>query len=474
MRTFISSRTPPPRVASLAVGLSAIAFGYILFRPVSHNLILYSVFCGLGLLAFLTILLLRPTLTREFVAISIVVGLLGVYGTIIGLANPGLVFTVLVFFVAPVLYFLCAAAATERAIFWFFRAAAASTIAIGVIILLFVWGEAGRIPQLVPEWLEQATGLGATFRGDASQARFYGLSSLTALGPMWAASLLIRRDALLPSWGLRFASAIAASGAALVSSRDAVVLVIVVAPVLGFLVHAVLRPRPFRRRFTLSPLVVSGLWFGAGIASIGAIFLAPRVAALGPVARAFESVQSFITGDSATASGDQSIRSLQAWKLLRAWQENPVFGAGFSARVPDYGRTSERPWVLELQYHLFLFNVGLVGVLFVAVLAWLAIVMLRRAASRAPALLPSLTVATVAGASMLIANATNPYLQAPGHVWALFLPLALANLMINRVTPDASASLGGAPERSKNPGGQSVSLQRSHAGVEPARGSDVE
>lgn len=473
MNMFTGSRTPPPSVASVAVGLSAIAFGYILFRPVSHNLILYSVFCGLGLLAFLTIVARRPTLTREFVAIAIVVGLLGVYGTVIGLGNPGLVFTVLVFFVAPVLYFLCAAAATERTIFWFFRAAAVSTIAIGVIILLFVWGEAGRIPQLVPGWLEQATGLGATFRGDASQARFYGLSSLTALGPMWAASLLVRRDALLPSWGLRLASAIAASGAALVSSRDAIVLVIVVAPALGILVHAALRPRPFRRKFTVSPLVMSCLWFGLGIASIGAIFLAPRVAALGPVARAFDSVQSFITGDSATASGDQSIRSLQALKLLRAWQENPVFGAGFGARVPEYGRTSERPWVLELQYHLFLFNVGLVGVLFVAVLACLTIVMLRRAASRAPALLPSLTVATVAGVSMLIANATNPYLQAPGHVWALFLPLALANIMSDRDRPGASVGIRGDRELVEN-FTETVSTHALHARVEPAHRSDVE
>lgn len=31
---------------------------------------------------------------------------------------------------------------------------------------------------------------------------------------------------------------------------------------------------------------------------------------------------------------------------------------------------------------------------------------------------------------MLIGNASNPYLQAPGHVWAIFLPVAVANLML--------------------------------------------
>ncbi|QEE60848.1 hypothetical protein FVA74_04085 [Salinibacterium sp. dk2585] len=402
-------------------------------------------FFGLGSLALLAIWVRRPAVSRELLAIAVVLGLLGVYGTLIGPGNPGLVFTVLVYFAAPVLYLLCAVATTQRMLFWFFRAASVSTIAIGVLILLFVGGEAERIPQLVPEWLEEATGLGATFGGGSSQARFYGLSSLAALGPMWAASLLVRQDDLLPRWGVRAVCALLAAGAAFVSSREAIVLVIVAAPLLGLIVNAVLRPRPVSTPVRLSPKLIVAFLATCSVASVLAITLAPRIAAFGPVVRALDSVRAFLTGPTGSGSVDQSIRSEQAWKLIQAWQQNPVFGAGFGARVPDYSRTSERPWVLELQYHLFLFNVGLVGVLFVGVLACLAAILLKRAAASAPALLPSLTVTSVAGLSMLIANATNPYLQAPGHVWALFLPLALANLMT--LTGRDTTAVAGLPPR---------------------------
>ena len=62
-------------------------------------------------------------------------------------------------------------------------------------------------------------------------------------------------------------------------------------------------------------------------------------------------------------TADQSIRADQITHLIDAWSRFPIFGAGFGARVPDYPRTSERPWVLELQYHVLAYHIGIIGLL---------------------------------------------------------------------------------------------------------------
>jgi len=417
--------------ALLTTAVVVLALGYVLFRPVSHNLILYGVFAMMGLLAVVSVTQRRPYLAPEFVALLLLAAGLALYGTLIGLGNPGLVYTLLVYFATPILYFTLAAAATERAVFWFFRVAAGATVAVSGLIILFVAGEAGIIAQLIPVWLEETTGLGATFARDSSQARSYGLSSLAALGPLWAGSLVTPRDALLPHWLTRVVCTTFAAGAALISSREAIVLVIIAAPLLALVIRASVRNRSARPG-QVRPQALALFSLIAAFGSALAIFVVPRFLGIGPVARALDAVSSFFTGRSSTSGADQSIRSDQAMQLLEAWARNPVFGAGFGARVPGYARTSERPWVLELQYHLFLFNAGLVGVLFAVTMAVCAILLLRRAARTAPDLLSTITVAGVVGTAMLIANATNPYLQAPGHAWAVFLPLAVANVFSRR------------------------------------------
>lgn len=430
---FVKRRSPASGAALMA---GTLALGYILFRPVSNNLVLYPVFIGLGLLAAIVIWRSRPHLANELLCIAFLIAGLGLYGTLIGLGNPGLPFTLLVYFAAPMLFLLCAFAATLQSIRWFIMIAAVATIAIATVMITYVAGEAEIMRQIIPAWLEDALGLGATFRGSASQARFYGLSSLAALGPLWAGSLFVRRDALLPHWSVRLLCAIAATSAAFISSRNAIVLVILLAPILTLVIRALLRPRPFRRS-EYSPRILAVGGTLAALASIALIFIGPTLLSLGPVVRAFQAVSSFFGARGSSSAVDQSIRSDQSFHLLAAWTANPVFGSGFGARVPGYDRTSERPWVLELQYHVFLYNVGLVGVVFVAALIVCVVIILRRTARAAPQLLSSLTIASVAAIAMVIANATNPYLQAPGHFWALFLPLALAQV-ISRADFDSS------------------------------------
>lgn len=421
------SPLPPAEVAAL---LSiTVLLGYVLFLPVSNNAVLYPVFALIGLLSSAAILRRRARSPRALIAVIVLALALGVIGTTVAVvrANDGLLFAFLVFFASPTLYALCAWGATARSVRWFLRVAAIATIAIALPLLFFVAGEAEIIPQLVPSWWVDLTGLGATFKGGASQARSFNLSSLAALGPLWAASLVVGRDQFLPHWSVRAVCAVAAAGAAFVSSRDAIVLVILVAPIVAIVVGRALRPHPAPS--VISPLRAALASAGGALLTVLMIPLLPAIIDFGPVSRALGAVGGFFRGSSTTASAVDNIRTDQAEALLRGWAMNPIIGSGFGARVPDYARTSERPWVLELQYHLLLFNVGLIGVLIVCGIAVCSAVLLRNAARSTPAILPTLTATTTTGIAMLMANATNPYLQAPGHMWALFLPLAVAVVM---------------------------------------------
>jgi hypothetical protein len=225
----------------------------------------------------------------------------------------------------------------------------------------------------------------------------------------------------------------------MISSRSAILIVIVAAPVVAIALRAIIRKRPFTPvRLRLRSV---GLAFAAGsLAVVVLALLAPRLQNFGPFATAFQAVSSFFTGTPSGVGADESIRSDQAAHLLRAWSMNPIFGSGFGSQIPGYARTSERPWVLELQYHLLLFNVGLLGITIAVAIGITAFVLIRKAILFAPQFEPTIIVSTTVAVSMLIANATNPYLQAPGHMWAIFLPLAVAHVILQSVPAHPSLS----------------------------------
>lgn len=90
-------------------------------------------------------------------------------------------------------------------------------------------------------------------------------------------------------------------------------------------------------------------------------------------------------------------------------------------------RSSARPWQYELQYHLLLFQTGLVGVAcYSAGILWMIGKAYKiSAADPGPGAFLIPTIAGLAG--VLIGNASNPYLQAYGALWMVFLPLAIIN-----------------------------------------------
>lgn len=421
------------RLVPIAV---AIGFGWIFFSPVSHNHLLYPLFAVLGIAALLAIIRRNPPIDLHLWAIAFLLAALALYGMIRGNGNPGLVFTLAVYVAAPMLYLMCSAAATLTLLRSVMTAAAVSTLAVSGLLLVYVAGEAGAIPQIVPGWLESATGLVATFRDGSTQARSWGLSSLAALGPIWLGSLLVRRDSVLPHWSLRVLCATAAIAAAVVSNRTAIVLVIGLAPVIAYVLILLLRDRRSRRLGRRTRLVWA---VGSASAAVAIAVAWPRLSSFGPIASVTDSIASFFGAESRSAETNQDIRSSQAWHLISAWQADPILGAGFGAHVPGYARTSEKPWVLELQYHYLLFTVGLIGISICLAVIITGLILVQRASQRRPELVPSLVATGTGAIAMLIANATNPYLQAPGHQWAVFLPLAIATVALRPHEADDAA-----------------------------------
>jgi len=429
-------------VAVTAAGVIIVAG--VMFRPVSNNAVLYSAFLLLGVIAAVGITVKRPRVPVEMYAIAYSVLAIAVYGILIGPANAGLPYTLLIWCLAPALWWVVSVATDLRALRWFFLAAAVVTIALAVTLLSFVAGEGGTIPQLVPQWAVDQLGLGATFSSGSTQARMYGLSSLAALGPAWFASVFIRRDAVLPHIALRIVCAVLAAVAAVVSNRTAIVAVIAVAPILllvTLLLLGVRAPEPRRLR---AGAVGAGAIGAAGALSLGA-YAFRNLEGWGPLGPTIDNFVSLFSGAATYDSADQSIRADQVSYLLEAWMRFPIVGAGFGARVPDYPRTSERPWVLELQYHLLAYHIGLVGLLALIAILVIGLLLVRRATATSPQLRSTMAVSVVTAMAMIIANSSNPYLQAPGHMWALFLPLAVACAVL---TSEASNRSGVWKDRS--------------------------
>lgn len=427
--------------AKTVAAVIAVAFGYVMFSPVAHNPLLYSLFFGIGLLSFVVIVRTNRHIDGHLLALVLLIGSMAAYGIAIGMGNPGLLFTIAVYLAAPGLYLLCVAAATFDALRYFVTAAVVATIVTSALLLVFVAGEAGPIPQIVPSWLRDFTGLVATFRDGGTQARSWGLSSLAALGPLWMGSLFLSRDRLLPPFLVRLTCAALSTAAAFVSNRNAILIVIVLAPFIAVVLGMILTAR-HARWFAIRAKVAAGWLLAAAIVLGGVLLLVQRLRGANPIANVVASVQSFFSGTS-TPGADESIRADQVYHLINAWSLNPIFGSGLGARVPNYARTSEMPWVLELQYHYTLFTLGLVGVAFLIAIGIVALALVRKAANVAPQLRSSFVAFSTGALAMVIANATNPYLQAPGHMWALFLPLALACVVLRggHTSPDPLADV---------------------------------
>jgi hypothetical protein len=426
-------------------------FGYVLARPVSNNQVLVPVLAAMGALAVGTILVTRRRLAGPLVPVAVATFLFAALGSSFGSSNPGFWSGVLVFAMAPLLYWLASVAADERMIRALLWTAAVVTVFIGFTIAAYAAQNTGSLPSILPSWLLDQTGAGFGAQeggGETSytEVRFYGLSTLVATGPMWIASLFTHRDALLPPIWLRALAAVAAAAGTLAGGRRALALVLILTPVLVWLIKLLVTRagvnRPPARGRALVLLAALTVVILAGVA--------PKALSGGVLEATWRSVSSYAMGTpfAGSTAADDQLRAYTEDRLLDGWAESPLTGHGFGATLQDFSRDYEEPWRWELQYHGLLFQTGLIGALVLVAGALMTLNAVIRAARARPDLTPSLLVVCTAAVAMLIGNATNPYLQAPGHVWSIFLPVALANLMLlNPHTPPAESADGPRPSR---------------------------
>lgn len=124
------------------------------------------------------------------------------------------------------------------------------------------------------------------------------------------------------------------------------------------------------------------------------------------------------------------VRNEQMKKLLDGWLDVPLLGAGHGASLPNYQRSSETPWSYELSYSALLFQTGLIGftIYFLEIL-WIFYIGIKL--SRKNEKLSLYIIPTLVGMTcFLVANGTNPYIQAFDHLWTIFVPIILINLFL--------------------------------------------
>lgn len=418
----------PARRLTPAVVLMGGCLVYLMLRPVSNGVVLYPVLGVFGLLSVLVFARGDSRTARPLLPVAGLVTATALLGLTVGLGNPGWINGLLTWGIAPVIFGLWAASMNATVLRAMLTASALATILLSLFILLYVGAQAGPLPQVIPAALLEETGAGFDGTGEATAIRLYGLSTLAAAAPMWVAALLVKSHPILPTRWVQVVAAVTATGAAYVGGRRAVVVIVVATP----LIVVLLRSLIVRRR--TGPIKIPIQAALAGVLAVPVLILTlPRLWTTAPVQEALGAVAQLF-------GGDGGVRTTQARMLLDGFAQSPIVGHGFGAVLNNgYYRSLERPWNFEMQYHLLAFQTGVAGLTMMALVAVLALAAMRKAAQTHPDMTPVLVVVGTAAIAMMIANIANPYLQAPGHMWAVFIALGAINATLTLHSSEADA-----------------------------------
>jgi hypothetical protein len=333
--------------------------------------------------------------------------------------TPGALFSSLVFVVWPLAYALMIeAVAQPTRIVNVLRVLVFAMIGIGAATIYFLAWTLGWLPDSLyvdPQLVYQVA-----FFGNSMQMIHLSLSSLIFLIPFTISGLYIyspKFPHFLPQWVVWLALSCGLF-TAFVGGRRALFLVLLATPVLILIFHSWL-PSNLR----LSPTRAILLTVALLVALFGTrAYLGNATGLTWGGTRDF-----FLSGFQFDIDPGANVRATQFSALIQGWKAHPLEGAGLGAGLADLVRNDERPWEYELQYVLLLYQIGLVGIVaYGAGVAWIyyqAIKMARSGSALGVHIVPVLVGTT----AVLIANATNPYLQTFGHLWTLFLPIAMIN-----------------------------------------------
>src|SRR6266404_4111197 len=342
--------------------------------------------------------------------------------------TPGAFRAAQIYVVWPILYVTAIAGLrSERILFRLTKIMIFATICISVYSIVFMLIQTGVLPEskyfdlISFDWRVQAFGL-----HDYIAMVFPGMSSLPFLVPFSLAALVTFQPTLVRRIWLWIAMALSLVSV-LISGRRALYLVTLAAPLLTLLF---LRFQPeVERRLNKKALVrvaaVGALALAISLGSLNAVF----GVTLSGLADRFSVGFDFSPTSEDTGATD---RRTQYHALLAGWMENPLLGAGHGA--PAFGsiRSEESPWNYELHYLAVLYQTGLLGfTAYAAGILWIYWMGVR--VIRAGGYLSALMVASLVGmSSILVADATNPYLARYDAMWAIFLPLAIVNFWLLR------------------------------------------
>ena len=261
--------------------------------------------------------------------------------------------------------------------------------------------------------------------------QFPGLNSLPFLVPFSVAALATCLPRIMGAAPLRRAwlwtAVFLGLVSVLVSGRRGLILVTLTAPFLTllFLSFQPMVERHLSRK-SLVRITASGVL--AAVISLAGLNAVSEISLSG-LADRFSAGFDF---SPTTDDNGANERREQFHALLAGWMDNPILGAGLGS--PAYGsiRSPQSPWNYELYYLAFLYHTGLVGfTAYAAGIFWIYWMGVR--VIRAGGYLSALMVACLVGmSSLLVANATNPYLARLDGIWTIFLPLSLINFWLLR------------------------------------------
>lgn len=449
------SRTASSTRALLTIWL-VIAIGYITLIPVSNNVVLYSLLLSLGIIAGISIirdgltinsvLLVPATIWITFVAYGIAVAILR--------GAESWPRTLVFLLLWPVFYFVLVVGFKRFLVKIIFYVGAFITLAISILFLLTGLAALGHTPfDSLPVWITAPIGLRyVTDDTGAVALTAHSLPPLMWWGAMWIASLAVsKRDLYLPPLWIRLLAGSFAIAASVVAWRRAIVIVLVLVPLVMLVIWLLLRvkngtslPRA-RTRFRPVVFRVCACFVLAGALSIGVQTQLSSMVTNG--VQSVGTVMGFDTSGLSTAELDASqkpaliseddrladkIRQNELASLtLPKSLPDAVFGHGIGASFNRQGVIRDmKPWQTELQYHGMYYWTGFIGLMFLIATLVTSVRAMRYAFRLSDSLRGVLFVSCIGGAATLIGNATNPYFQAPGHMWPVFFPFMIACVIL--------------------------------------------
>lgn len=418
------------------------AFVYVLFRPVSNGKILLPVLIGLAMCGVAVGIVRHRWIACPLVVFLGIELLFGITFGLVGFGNAGLSDQLLTFLGFPIVFWLMIYGIGEIALERVMWALAIGCIIVALTIVAYVGNQQGALPQIIPvRFLQSQTD---AFFTDTRVGRvgpvvqFYGLATLAAGAPIWVASLLVPHAKLLPSIRMRLLAAVSCTVAALIAGRQAILITTILAPaILWFASLVIGRAGADRNAMAPAELARARVRRGwlivamvVGVIVVGNFSFKSSTVSGSAITSAFRTLGATYLGTGTASNLDTLIRQEESRNLLAGFRAHPIAGSGLGATLPDYWRDEMKPWEFELQYHMLLFDTGILGVIFALAATGVLVYAARRAVKLRPDVAGCLAVATVGCIAMLAAAASNPYLQAPGYNWALYLPIAVINVAL--------------------------------------------